>query len=197
VTTNVVPLTRKDPLPERSDDELMLLSAAGACEAFEELLRRYASRVLGFCVKSTVDRSFGEELAQEVWLSVWNHRAEYRPDGKFRIWLFTLAQNRLKNAARDRARRPWARADACVDGADCRDLSPSGIDHLIAAQRRARVDGAMSRIPANLRDAVVLRFDQELAYEEVAKVLGTSEPTARSRVFHGLRELRRRLRGDP
>lgn len=199
MSANVVPFERKPAsIAERGDDDLMLLAAAGARGAFEELVRRHAGRLFGFCVKHCADRNVGEEMAQELWLSVWAHRKEYRPEGKFVVWLFTLARNRLRNAARDGSRRPGSLAfdDAAQEGLDPKDLSPNDLDRLIAHERQVRVARALASVPQNLREAVVLRFGEELPYEDVARILDTNESTARSRVFHGLRELRRRLRGE-
>jgi RNA polymerase sigma-70 factor (ECF subfamily) len=200
MTGDVVPFVKKgQELTNRSDDELMMLSSQGVREAFAELVRRYARRVLGFFVKHVGDRQLGEEMAQETWLSVWAHRAEYRPEGKFVQWLFTLAHNRSRNLKRDRARRAMAKIDGDPAPAIERaaDLSPNELDRLLIVERRARVDRALAGIPENLREAVLLRFTEELPYEDVARVLGTNESTARSRVFHGIRDLRRRLRGEP
>jgi RNA polymerase sigma-70 factor (ECF subfamily) len=190
MSPKVVPFTRnKEPLSGRSDDDLMLLSSAGAREAFEELVREHARRVLGFCSKNAGSKTLGEEMAQEIWLSVWDHRRGYEPEGKFVVWLFTLARNRVRNARRDTARRTGASraADAPREPADAPDLSPDGLDRMLVAERRARVERALTRVSAPLREAVVLRFAEDLSYDEIARVLATSETTARSRVFHGLR----------
>ena len=197
--TNVVPFVKKDEhLPGKSDDELMLLSSREISPAFEELVRRYARRVLGFCVKHVGDHQVGEEMAQEIWLSVWDHRSDYRPEGKFVVWLFTLARNRVRNARRDNARRPAAQhdGDSATALVQAADLSPSELDRLLAIERRSRIDRALAGVSENFREAILLRFGDELPYEEIARILETNESTARSRVFHGLRELRRHLKGD-
>jgi RNA polymerase sigma-70 factor, ECF subfamily len=196
VSAQVVPIPKKEePLGRRSDDELMLLAAAGVRGAFEALCARHAGRLLGFCVKSVGDRAAGEELAQELWLSVWGHRRDYRPEGKFVVWLFTLARNRLRNAARDRGRRPsWGGDEALALGHEA--VAPSELDALIAQERQARLTRALAAVSPTLREAIVLRFAEELSYDEIARIVGTNESTARGRVFHGLRELRRRLRGE-
>jgi len=198
MSTNVVPLSKKkgEPLTSRSDDELMLLSSRGVHAAFEEIVRRHARRLLGFCAKHTGGQGAGEDVAQEIWLAVWDHRADYRMEGRFASWLFTFAKNRIRNVRRDVARRPRVAGDAGVILARAPDLSPSDLDRLVIAERRSRLDRALANVPANLREALLLRFTEELSYEEVARVLETNESTARSRVFHGIRDLRRRLRGE-
>ncbi len=196
---NVIPFAKPaEPLSERSDDEIMLLSAQGVAVAFEELVRRYARRVLAFCIKHVGDPQLGEEMAQEIWISVWDHRSEYRSEGKFVVWLFTLVRNRIRNVRRDHARRPATpiEGDPTEALTQTPDLSPSDLDRLLLVERRARVDRALASVPEQQREAVLLRFTEELPYDEVARILETNESTARSRVFHGLRELRRRLKGD-
>ena len=200
MTSNIASFTKKaEPLLARSDDDLMLLSSRGLHAAFETLVRRHGRRLLGFCVKHAGAGGVGEELAQEIWLAVWDHRRDYRPEGRFVVWLFTLARNRVRNAQRDVARRPNVPIDGDPDLVLARapDLAPSELDRLVVAERRARLESALATVPENLREALVLRFTEELPYEDVARILDTNESTARSRVFHGIRDLRRRLRGEP
>lgn len=188
----ILPFERQSgALRDRSDDDLMLLASGGTREAFEELIGRHAERVVAFCTKSVGSASLGEEMAQEVWLSVWDQRNNYRAEGKFVVWLFTMARNRARNAHRERTR------EQAPDGLthDPPDLSPSELDKLIAQERRARLDAALARLSPSLREAVILRFAQEMSYLEIARVVASNESTARSRVFHGLRDLRRRLGG--
>ncbi len=71
------------------DDALMSRVARGERDAFEALVRKHAVRIVRFCMKQTGDAAAGEEMAQEVWLSVWRHRADYRAEGRFVVWLFT------------------------------------------------------------------------------------------------------------
>lgn len=188
----ILPFERQSgSLRDRSDDDLMLLASGGMREAFEELIRRHAERVVAFCTKSVGNASLGEEMAQEVWLSVWDQRSNYRAEGKFVVWLFTMARNRVRNAFRERT------LTQAPDGVthDPPDSSPSELDKLIAEERRVRLDDALARLSPALREAVILRFAHELPYVEIARVVATNESTARSRVFHGLRDLRRRLGG--
>jgi len=68
--------------------------------------------------------------------------------------------------------------------------SPTQIDRLLVEERQRRVRDALSRLPASMREALLLRYAEGLAYDEMAAVLGTGESTLRSRVHHGLRLLR-------
>lgn len=185
--------------PELSDDELMRRSAAGETTAFEVLVRRYAGRVIAFCTKHVGDEQLGKELAQETWLSVWDHRSAYRAEGKFVVWLFTLLRNRTRNAHRDRAKRPLVVAAGDPDAmlAETPDTGPGELERLLGIERRARVERALAALSEPLREALLLRFTDDLSYDEIARIAAINESTARSRVFHGLRELRRRIKGEP
>lgn len=106
INTNVVPLRAAPGLPDRSDDELMRLAAAGRRDAFSVLAERHGSRVFGLCLRLTGwEAPLAEELAQEVWVTVWTSRGRYEPAGEFSAWLLRSTRNRCMNARRDHGRR--------------------------------------------------------------------------------------------
>ena len=187
----VIPL-RSGPaeLPQRSDDELMLLSAAGRRDAFAELARRYLDRLVRFCAKYTGSVATGDDLAQDVLVRLWSVKDRYRPAGRFEVFLFTLA----RNACRSHRRFAFLRAAPPPEDAAA-DLAAGPLDEVIARESERRVRAALLQLPARLREAVLLRFDQELGYAAVAEVLEIPEPTARTRVFNGIRKLRSLLEG--
>lgn len=177
-------------LEERTDDELMTLAQAGLREAFAVLVRRHARRVLQTCSRFANDAEASAELAQETWVAVWTHRSEYRPDGKFIVWLITACRNRCRNHLRAKgvARRYAERSAPAREG-----LPPDQIDALLVEERRRRVRDELQRIPAPMREALLLRYGEDLRYDEMAKVVRTGESTLRSRVHHGLKLLRNLL----
>lgn len=180
------------PLAERSDEALMALAAADHRAAFEALAARHLPRLAGYCAKFTGNPHAGEELAQEVLVEAWLHRATYRPQGRFPVYLLTMARNRCLNHARgETRRRRWDAGPQAAEPALERAAAPNQpLDELLEAERRRRVRTAMLRLPVKLRDALLLRVDQELEYAEIARILRRPEATIRSRVFLALRRLR-------
>jgi len=182
----VVPTPDADAgdLTIREDDELMQLAAGGLRSAFAELTRRYASRVRGYCLKW--NPSLGDDLAQEVFLKLWQARRDYQPRGKFSVYLFTIVRNGCRNARRGWLRRPSfesMEAEAVESGA------PDGLDRVLERERVDRVQRALPRLSPKLREAVLLRFAEEMSYSDMATILNVPQATARGRVFHGLRRL--------
>ncbi|MGE0870742.1 MAG: RNA polymerase sigma factor [Kofleriaceae bacterium] len=181
-------------LVERTDEQLMVLASAGSQAAFGQLVERYMARVVNYCTKVTADPRSGEELAQETFLQLWAHRQRYAPSARFVIYLFTAARNRCKNHNRWwRRRTPWEDRAATATELDAAPVRASQLDDLLDRERQRRTREALTRLPSNLREAVILRFDQGLEYCEIAAIVERPEATVRSRVFHGLRRLRELL----
>jgi RNA polymerase sigma-70 factor (ECF subfamily) len=176
-------------LPERSDDELMQLAQGGTREAFAVLVERYAQRLVQVCARFVNDAELGLELAQETWVSVWLQRARYRAEGRFVLWLISVARNRCRNRLRQQgvvqrhAQRERALASDAVDE----------IDRLLVDERQRQVRDALAHVPERMREALLLRYAEELRYDEMAELLRVGESTLRSRVHHGLRLLRELL----
>jgi RNA polymerase sigma-70 factor (ECF subfamily) len=168
----------------------MSLSQAGAREAFEVLVERYAQRLVCTCARMVNDTEAAAELAQETWLAIWVDRARYRAEGKFIIWLLTAARNRCRNHLRHRG---VARRGAQQNAGAPLSLSPEQIDHVLDEERRQRVREALEQLPDRMRDAILLRYAEELRYDEMVEILRTGESTLRSRVHHGLKLLRSAL----
>jgi len=178
-------------LDERGDDELMLLASAGRTDAFTVLVGRYVHRLSGLCAKLIGSRSVGEEIGQEAWLQVWAARSRYQPDGRFRVYLYTIARNRCRNHLRDTTRRSrWLDDEPAADGAGVGTSAPDHLDALIEEERRHRVNQAIGRLPGPLREVLLLRFSEGLDYSDVARIVGRTESAARARVYQALEKLR-------
>jgi RNA polymerase sigma-70 factor (ECF subfamily) len=182
----------QDALADRTDDELMTLARAGLKPAFAALVERHAERVASLCSRFVGDVQLGRELAQDTWVLVWQGREKYRPEGGFVAWLVTVARNHCRNELKRRkltltpAREPLSE----------QSHSTGQLDGLLLEERRRKVRAALASLPPALREALLLRFAEELRYDEIAYVLGTGESTLRSRVHHGLRALKQKLEKD-
>jgi RNA polymerase sigma-70 factor (ECF subfamily) len=178
------------PLAARDDDTLMTLAQAGSRDAFAVLVERHALRIVRACFRFTGEREQANELAQGIWVTVWENRSRYNPGSEFLIWLITIARNRCRNDLR-RLRVVERHASAVSPiGAD---PSPGQIDAVLIEERQRRVREALNQLPVAMREALLMRYGEELRYDEMSSVLGAEESTLRSRVHHGLKLLKRRL----
>lgn len=182
------------PIPqaaeEPSDDDLMRGAAKHDHSAYAVLVRRHQGRVRAYCGRWCGSGVIGDDLAQECFVEVWQRRASYVPQGKFKSYLFRIAANRCKNQQRHRQRE---QALCEAQGMACPEPESQ---RLLANERRQRVQQGVDKLPELQREAVLLRYSAELDYAEIASLLEVPEPTARSRVFLGLIKLRRLLRTE-
>jgi RNA polymerase sigma-70 factor (ECF subfamily) len=184
-------------MAERGDEALMVLASRDHRGAFEVLASRHLGSLTSYCAKFLGNLRSGEEIAQDTMVEVWAQRQRYRPD-RFRVFLFTIARNRCLNRLRnDRRRHRWSGTP--LDGHELERTAavesdqPDQLDELLELERQRRTREALGLLPSKLREAVLLRFDQELEYSEIARIVGRPLVTVRSRVFHALRRLRAAL----
>ncbi|MBX7117180.1 MAG: RNA polymerase sigma factor [Myxococcaceae bacterium] len=171
-----------------SDDALMALTAGGEARAFEALAQRHLHRVVSFCTRFVGNQVDGEELAQEVFVSLWSHRARYQSRQQFSAFLFTLAVNHCRN--HQRWWRRWLRADEQARNTPLSAEPASALEALLDAERGRWLHDEVRKLSPLLREAVLLRFEQGLDYRAIGLVCGCSEGNARARVFRAVEQLR-------
>jgi RNA polymerase sigma-70 factor, ECF subfamily len=175
----------------QADEWLMKQVAAGRREQLCVLVRRYASRLLTFIQRMIGDRHRSEELFQDVFLAVWTGRHKYQYPRPFRAWLFGIALNKCRAAFR----HPAMAALAAEEGGDESPVAdgPSPVEAAIAAETATLVAAAVARLPVGQRTVLVLRIWNGLSYGEIAEIVGRTEATVRSHMFHGLAAVRKYL----
>jgi RNA polymerase sigma-70 factor (ECF subfamily) len=182
------------PIEERDDDALMALAAGDHRRAFEVLAGRHLGPITGFCAKYLGNRRSGEEIAQDVLVEAWTRRHRYRAEGRFRVFLLSIARSRCLNRIRDDRRRLLRAPESIGDpGSERASIGADQLDDLLERERERQVRAALTELPSKLREAVLLRFDQGLDYAEIARAVGRPEATIRSRVFHAIKKLRTTL----
>ena len=173
------------------DEQLMAQVALDKREPLGTLLRRYASPLLTFIQRSIGDRHRSEELFQEVFLAVWTERKRYQFPRPFRSWLFGIAVHKCRNEFRGHRsfvltlneQMPFPLA-----------VSAGGPDEAAVATETATiVQTAVSRLPDQQRQVVVLRLWNGLSYFEIANIMERAESSVRSEMFHALASLRKFL----
>jgi len=173
------------------DEYLMGQVARGNRDCLAPLVRRYASSLLTFIRRMTGDAHRAEELFQEVFLSVWKNRRQYRFPKPFKAWLFTIAANRCRADFRS-AKPPATALSANEETAPLsRDDSPH--EAAVGVETAQQVAVAVAQLPPQQRSVVVLRVWNGLSYAEIAKATGRAEGTVRSNMHHALATLRKSL----
>src|SRR5580700_2023084 len=186
------------PLGELSDEDLMRLVRAGSREAMSTLAERYVRPLTSFCAKRTGDASAAEDIVQEVLLRLWRRRAEWQPRGRLKALVYTAALNLCRNRARNTRRLGlWmSPAPLDLDAADRTAPPPDNVEALLLHERLRDARRALAELPDAMREALLLRFDAEMSYEDISAIVGAPESTVRSRVHHALLRMRASVREE-
>lgn len=155
-------------MDEPSDHDLMARTAIGDARAFRILADRHAGRALWLAGRMLPNESVAEDIVQEAFLRVWRSAPRWRPQAKFRTWLYRIVVNLCLNARR---RAPHLPLDAA---GEARDPAPTPDEHLEAGERDRRLADAIAALPERQRAAILLTYQEGLGNAEVADVLGTS-----------------------
>jgi RNA polymerase sigma-70 factor (ECF subfamily) len=180
-------------------EELMARIAEGDDSAFEILVYRHQTSILNLIYRFIGDRAQAKDLAQEVFLRVWQAAKTYKPEAKFTTWLYRITANLCLNELKSSRRKKlfqFLRSDADneIHGEkDFPDGSPSPEDLLLAKERSHQITKALQGLPENQRMAVILKRYDDLSYEEIARVMGCSVPAVESLLVRGKRTLQEKL----
>lgn len=182
---------KKQPDRDEWDDRLMSQVALGSHSSLTLLLRKYKSPLLTFVVRMVRNYHRGEELVQDVFLTVWLKRAQYESSRTFSSWLFAIAANRCHAKRRKSGDRDEAPAETeeetLLDG----ELEPC--EAAMAAETAAQIEEAVSRLPKKQQSIFTLRAWNELPFAEIAKIEECSEAAVRSHLRHAMTTLRKQL----
>lgn len=176
------------------DDEFIIeglvrRAASGDCDAFGEIYGRYLDRIYRYILYQVGDGMTAEDLTEEVFLKAWKALKNYRGHGKaFPSWLYRIAHNHVIDHWRSRARQesPYTDAMVSVDGPE---------EEAEKRELQAELAQALSHLPAEQAQVIVLKFIEGLETSEVARIMKKSQGAVRIMQMRALANLRQRLCG--
>ena len=162
----------------------------GDVDAFAILVDRYSDRYARFAVHMVGNREDAEEALQDAFVRAYRSLAQYREQERFSAWLYQILVNQCRTAIAKRRR-----LDATYVDVDPAELTVSDVCTPHAADAlplRDRLDRALAQLPPDQREAVVLKYTEDLSYEDMAAITGAGVSALKMRVkraFVRLREL--------
>ena len=178
------------------DIALMLKVGLGDEVAFEELIERHQSAVIGTVAKMLGNRSDAEDIAQQVFIRLWKSAPRYKPQAKFTTFLFTITRNLVFNESRRKSRKKEYSMEEREDDfhlqtPDQQGASPA--QDILQQELRLAVDRAIAELPEKQRLAVILRRYEDMPYDEIGNILGLSVSAIKSQLFRARHTLREQL----
>jgi RNA polymerase sigma-70 factor (ECF subfamily) len=186
-----------DMLPS---EDLMARIAKGDGKAFEILVNRHQASVLNLIYRFIGDRTQAKDLAQEVFLRVWQSAKTYEPKAKFTTWIYRITTNLCLNELKSARRKRWLSFHRANEDSEktleetLSDGSPSAEDLLLTREQNRRITDALQDLPGNQRMALVLKRYDDLSYQEIAQILGCSVSAVESLLVRAKRTLQEKLK---
>ncbi|MGD0016660.1 MAG: sigma-70 family RNA polymerase sigma factor [Verrucomicrobiia bacterium] len=178
------------PVDDQPEVTLIEQARAGDEVAFEELMRHYKRPVLNFVYRLLGNAADADDVAQEVFVRVYQNLRDYSPRKRFSTWLFALARNAAIDRLRWRERHPTTPLDSVPD-----PPMPTGVaEEVNAHEIGAQIAAAVGSLPEDQRTALVLAEYQGLSYAEIAEIMRCSEKSVESRLYRAKQTLREKLR---
>jgi RNA polymerase sigma-70 factor (ECF subfamily) len=168
-------------------------------DLLDHLIEQYQYRLLRYLLFLTGNKETAEDLFQETWLRVLERGRQYDGKWEFGAWLFAIARHLVIDLRK--RKHPQSPDPLTAPGEDTKPLEvestgdTSAFELLARREESEQLAGALGRLPAVYREALVLRFQEDLALEEIAEVVGAPLSTVKSRLYRGLEALRELLEG--
>lgn len=170
------------------DRRLAELVLAGDDTAFEYLFNRYRDAIRRLLIQRLGNPDDADDLLQETFIKVYINLHRYSPAYTFGQWVYTIARNTFIDFVRRR------QDDLPIDErfAAPVSLAPTPEERVIRQQQRSQIEGYLERLAPRYRQLIVLRFFEELSYEEIAEKLAAPLGTVKTQI-HRAREQMCRL----
>jgi len=191
---------------ERSNSEKGIIERCkkGDREAFNELVRLHQRKVFNLCFRILGNRHEAEDVAQDVFLTVYRAIKSFRGDSAFSTWVHRVAVNNCKNRLKYLRRRKYFHTESMEQSIDMgngeftREFKDEDGIYPEEAMKRAEVNNeiqdAINELDDDYRVVITLRDIQEYSYKEISDTLDLKEGTVKSRIHRARMELQRKLR---
>lgn len=179
----------------QQDNELIARTQAGDASAFDELIVKYSPRLYGLVYNMTSNHEDTNDLLQDIWAKAYRSINGFRGQSSFYTWIHSIGVNMTINFLKKRGRRHHMSLDD-VDSGIQNDkefieltATSTPVREADLSELQKRLNEALQKLSPDHR-AVVTMFDiQGMPHAEIAKVMGVSEGTVRSRLFYAHRQL--------
>ena len=186
---------------DREVDQVLVERAQkGDSRAFELLVSKYQRRLTRLLFRFVKDEHEVNDVAQEAFIKAYRALPNFRGDSAFYTWLYRIAINTAKNFLVVNGRQPVIQGGLANDEGELLDLTEQMPDYrtpetdLLNREIIHTVDAAVSGLPEELRQAIMLREMEGLSYEEIAQTMNCPIGTVRSRIFRAREVIAKELR---
>jgi RNA polymerase sigma-70 factor, ECF subfamily len=162
----------------------------GDTGAFDQLAGKYQKEIYYLALRMLKNEEDAEEVAQQALMNAFSSLKQFRGGASFRTWLYRITIN-LANTNRRRAARRGAGAEFHDNIAS---ETPQALDRLIISESERETVKMLDALGEKQKMTVILRIFQELPYDEIGRIIGCTEQTAKVHFHYGMENLRKKMK---
>ncbi|GAA0862911.1 RNA polymerase sigma factor [Paraclostridium tenue] len=179
----------------QTDEKLIKELLKGNESAMEILVKRYYDLVHSFIYRNTSDYNIAYDITQDVFIKMMKNIDKYQiENGKFKSWLLKIAANTTKDYFRSKTYKQRTQSYD-IANQEIEDKT-NVVDILSKKEEAIKIKEAIENLPKLQREAVILKYYNDLKIKEISYITGENENTIKSRLFNGVKNLKRFLGGD-
>lgn len=178
------------------DEKIVELAVSGNAEAFGEIVRRWERKIFALCFGMLTREDEAKDATQETFISAYKNLSRFRGDAKVSSWLHRIAVNQCLTVKRRAKTRSESYIDEESNEQDRVFIAPSKYEPGNEAEQTERlriVRQAVSSLPVDLREIVVMKEFEEMTFQEISETLELPLSTVKSRLYTALKQLRMKI----
>lgn len=179
-----------------SDEELMFHVCNGEELAFDELYYRYGKRLLGYFIRMlNFDKTLAEDALQDLFLKIAEAPQKFDTSRSFKTWIFSVASNSCKNYYRHKKIVSESKDEIIYLNTSINDDSVlHSIAKMDAVLFRNRLEEVLKELPAEKKEAFILKYQEEKTIAEIALIQNCPEGSVKSRLYYTIKTLEEKLK---
>ncbi|MEG2786369.1 MAG: RNA polymerase sigma factor [Romboutsia sp.] len=179
----------------QTDEKLIKEILKGNESAMEILVKRYYDLVHSFIYRNTSDYNIAYDITQDVFIKMMKNIDKYKIEsGNFKNWLLKISINTTKDYFKSKAYNQ-RRTSYDISDHEIEDKT-NVVDILSKKEEAVKIKNAIEQLPKLQREAVILKYYNDLKIKEISSITGHNENTIKSRLFNGVKSLKKLLGGE-
>jgi RNA polymerase sigma-70 factor, ECF subfamily len=176
-------------MDRQEEQDVIARVLRGERAAFAVLVDAYANPIFNLAFRMTGSRQDADDLAQETFLRTYRKLKQFDPEKKFFTWIYTIALNTIRNHLKSSPERTARSAGKDQSPAD--PVDQANPEELFLDREKAQLlEICLHKLPFELKETVVLRYYQDLSFDEIATITDASVSAVKMRAYRGLEKLR-------
>ena len=177
-------------MDQKTDAEVVAEVLKGDRQAYAKIIDAYKTPVFNLAFRMTGRHEDADDLTQETFIRAYQKLHQFNREKKFFTWLYTIGINLIRNHLRKNKRNDFDRAADCIIPESPMQEYDGREGDLLSVDRMKKLEENMRKLPVDMREAIILKYQQDLTFEEISAITGDSVSTIKMRVYRGLEKIK-------